>query len=233
MKAILLILLTALASSSLDVVVVVVLSFLARMPRVHWLSASQHTQTHTNRPTPQNKWLRQQTCLHSVFVFISSPRRGCVRKRDTAIGRGQGPRPRIRESPPQVPPRKVNLPLQLAAAAAAAAEEEANDQEGKPVQIGSSLGQGLGLSLGQVANSQLLYLSHLLLIPGSSPMVQASHIGNHLPWKGRSTGKCSWAHGVLNWSKPKVLALIQFFSHCTGNKRLISALFQRNSKRYH
>jgi len=63
----------------------------------------------------------------------------------------------------------VNLPLQLAAAAAAAAEEEANDQEGKPVQIGSSLGQGLGLSLGQVANSQLLYLSHLLLIPVSLP----------------------------------------------------------------
>jgi len=47
----------------------------------------------------------------------------------------------------------VNLPLQLAAAAAAAAEEEANDQEGKPVQIGSSLGQGHGLSLGQVATA--------------------------------------------------------------------------------
>lgn len=139
--------------------------FLARMPRVHWLSAAN---IHTfYAPTPHNKWLRQQTCLRSVFVFISSNRRCCARKRDRALGRGQGPRPRIRESPPQIPPSKSESAASASSSSSRSSRRRSQWPGGETSSDRLILGPGARFEFGAGCNSQLLYLSHLLLIPGS------------------------------------------------------------------
>lgn len=156
------------------------------------------------RPTPPNT-ARQTNDLGNKLAFVRFSFSFQAHARRGEAVRGQGPRPRIREYLPL--PRKVNLPHQLeedqepqrragglTGPRGESEAEEANDQKGKPVQIGSVVhpwvrGLGLSFGLGQVAANQLLYLrlphpapSVPPLSGGVSPLlVQASHIGNHLP----------------------------------------------------